>query len=96
VIISFGDRATEDIFHGVNTKQARRIPKELWGRIQDKLDLLNASRTIEDLSIPPANRLEKLHGGLAEFYSIRVNEQYRIVFRFERGNCMLVRYTDYH
>ena len=81
---------------GATLKTARRIRSELWGRIQHKLDLLNACTSIEDLRIPPANRLEKLRGDLAGFYSIRVNQQYRIVFRFVNGKCEEVRCKDYH
>ncbi|MGD0792166.1 MAG: type II toxin-antitoxin system RelE/ParE family toxin [Terriglobales bacterium] len=96
VISSFGDATTADIYHGSDTKAARRIGRELWSRVQQKLDLLNACTSIEDLRSPPANRLEKLRGDLAGFYSIRVNQQYRIVFKFANGNCEEVRCTDYH
>jgi toxin HigB-1 len=96
VISSFGDATTADIYHGSDTKAARRIRRELWDRVQCKLDLLNACTSVEDLRIPPANRLEKLKGNLAGFYSIRVNQQYRIVFKFANGNCEEVRCTDYH
>ena len=58
--------------------------------------MLNADRTIDDLRIPPANRLEKLRGSRQGFYSIRVNDQYRIVFRFAAGQCSDVQCTDYH
>jgi proteic killer suppression protein len=61
-----------------------------------KLDLLNVSNSLRDLNSPPANRLEKLRGNLSGFYSIRVNEQFRIVFRFENGHCHDVRCVDYH
>jgi proteic killer suppression protein len=96
VISSFGDATTADIYHGSDTKAARRISRELWGRVQQKLDLLNASTSIDDLRVPPANRLEKLRGDLAGFFSIRVNQQYRIIFKFANGNCEQVRCTDYH
>ena len=96
MISSFGDATTADIYHGSDTKAARRIRRELWDRVQRKLDLLNACTSIEDLRTPPANRLEKLRGNLADFYSIRVNQQYRIVFKFAKGNCEAVRCTDYH
>jgi proteic killer suppression protein len=96
VISSFGDATTADIFHGSDSKAARRIRRELWSRIQGKLDLMNACTSIEDLRTPPSNRLEKLRGDLAGFYSIRVNQQYRIVFKFADGNCEMVRCTDYH
>jgi proteic killer suppression protein len=96
VISSFGDSTTAEIYHGSDTKAARRIRRELWDRVQHKLDLLNACTSVGDLRIPPANRLEKLRGNLAGFYSIRVNQQYRIVFKFANGNCEEVRCTDYH
>lgn len=75
VIVSFGDATTEDIYHGRNTKAARRIPKLLWSRIQMKLDLLNAASRLEDIAVAPANRLEKLRGDLAGLYGIRINDQ---------------------
>ena len=96
MISSFGDATTADIYHGSDSKAARRIGRELWSRVQQKLDLLNACTSVEDLRIPPANRLEKLRGNLAGFYSIRVNQQYRIVFEFANGTCEEVRCTDYH
>lgn len=96
MISSFGDSTTAEIYHGSDTKAARRIRRELWDRVQHKLDLLNACTSVEDLRMPPANRLEKLRGDLAGFYSIRVNQQYRIVFKFANRNCEEVRCTDYH
>jgi len=96
MIVSFGDKTTEDIFHGDDTKAARRITQALWRRVQAKLDLLNASTRLEDLRVPPSNRLEKLRGDWAGFYSLRVNDQYRVVFRFTSGNASDVRCTDYH
>jgi proteic killer suppression protein len=62
MIVSFGDKTTEDVFHGHQTKAARRIAQTLWSRVQAKLDVLNASTTLEDLRVPPSNRLEKLRG----------------------------------
>jgi proteic killer suppression protein len=96
MIVSFGDKTTEDIFHGHDTKAARRIAQGLWTRVQAKLDLLNASMTLEDLRAPPANRLEKLRGDWAGFHSVRVNDQYRVVFRFTNGSATDVRCMDYH
>jgi toxin HigB-1 len=96
MIVSFGDKTTEDIFHGLDTKAARRIAQALWTRVQAKLDLLNASTTVGDLRVPPSNRLEKLRGDWAGFYSIRGNDQYRVVFRFTGGKAIDVRCTDYH
>jgi toxin HigB-1 len=96
VIVSFADATTADIYHGSDTKAARRLPRDLWGRIQRKLDFLNACTSVDDLRVPPANRLEKLKGDLDGFYSIRVNERYRIVFRFVAGIAEDVRCVDYH
>jgi toxin HigB-1 len=96
VIVSFDDTTTENVYHGLDTKAARKISRELWERVQMKLDLLNAAATLQDLQVPPSNRLEKLCGNLNGFYSIRINQQYRIIFRFDAGNCRDVRCTDYH
>jgi toxin HigB-1 len=96
MIVSFGDKTTEDIFHGYDTKTARKIARVLWARVHVKLDLLNASTTLEDLRVPPSNRLEKLRGNWAGFYSVRVNDQYRVVFRFNDANASDVQCTDYH
>jgi proteic killer suppression protein len=96
VIANFADRAAEDIFHGVDSKAARAIPRDLWPAARRKLDMLNAARIIEDLRIPPANRLEKLKGDLAGRYSIRINDQFRVVFRFDGGQAHDVTIVDYH
>jgi len=96
VIVSFGDQMTEDVYNGKNTKAARRIPRELWDRVETKLDMLNAAVSLHDLRIPPSNHLELLRGGLRGWMSIRINQQYRLIFRFEKGNCLDVRCTDYH
>ncbi len=96
MIVSFGDKTTADIYHGRDTKAARKVSRQLWERIQGKLDLVNAATSLEDLRAPPSNRLEKLRGGLEGFCSIRINDQYRLVFRFENGNCRDIRCTDYH
>ena len=96
MIVSFGDKTTEDVFHGQDTKAARRISPVLWTRVQAKMDMLNASTTLEDLRVPPSNRLEKLRGDLAGFHSIRINNQYRLIFRFHSGAAADVRCTDYH
>jgi proteic killer suppression protein len=95
VILSFADQTTEDIYNGKNTKSARRIDKRVWEVVVRKLDILNAATSLNDLK-SPGNQLEKLKGDLADYWSIRVNDQYRIVFRFERGNAANVRCYDTH
>jgi toxin HigB-1 len=96
VIRNFADQTTEDLYNGIASKAALKISRTLWSKIQVKLDWLNAAKTLDDLKSPPANRLEKLKGNLAGYYSIRVNDQYRLVFRFESGDCSEVRCIDYH
>ena len=96
MIVDFGDEATEDVFHGHNTKAARRIPPVIWKIACRKLDMLNAAHELRDLMVPPGNRLEALRGTLAERHSIRINDQFRIVFRWKDGNAHEVRVTDYH
>ena len=96
MIVGFGDEATEDVFHGDNTKAARRIPTVVWNTASRKLDMLNAAHELRDLAVPSGNRLEALHGDLAGHHSIRINDQFRIVFRWKDGNAHDVRIRDYH
>jgi proteic killer suppression protein len=93
---SFADAATEDLFHGRNTKAARQFPRHLWPAIQRKLERVNAAADLSFLAVPPANRLEALKGDQKGRYSIRINDQYRVTFRFERGDAHEVRVEDYH
>lgn len=96
MIRSFGDAATEDVFHGTNTKAARTIPKTVWPVVRRKLDLLNAATNVQALRVPPGNRLEALKGDRAGSFSIPVNDQYRVTFRFEHEDAHDVRCEDYH
>lgn len=97
MILDFADEATEDIFHGRSTKRARRVlPADLWPAAQRKLDRLNRAREPRELADPPGNRLEALKGNYTGFYSIRINDQYRVVFRFERSDARDVQIVDYH
>ncbi len=96
MIAGFGDEATEVIFHGRNTKAARRIPISIWKTACRKLDMLNAAHELRDIAVPPGNRLEALRGHPARRHSIRINDQFRIVFQWKEGNAYEVRITDYH
>ncbi|MBI4358475.1 MAG: type II toxin-antitoxin system RelE/ParE family toxin [Candidatus Omnitrophica bacterium] len=96
MIKNFGSKATEDLYHGFDSKEARTIPKTIWKVAVRKLDMLNTAAELKDLASPPANRLEKLRGSLTSYHSIRINDQYRIVFRFESGNAFDVKIIDYH
>jgi proteic killer suppression protein len=96
MIASFGDQTTEDIFHGEHTKAARRIPVNVHAAAFRKLVMVNEARAVMDLRAPPGNRLEGLRGDLAGYYSIRINDQWRVVFRWEGAHAYEVRITDYH
>jgi proteic killer suppression protein len=96
VILNFADKTTEDIYDGVDSKAARRIPQTVWTVARQKLDMLNAASDLRDLRVPSANRLEALKGKWSGYHSIRINDQYRIVFRWSDGNAKDVLITDYH
>lgn len=96
MIVSFGDRVTEDLYHNRPTRRARRLLHDVIGSALVKLDMLNAASTVIDLRSPPGNRLEALKGDLDGFHSIRVSDQGRVVFRWESNNAYDVRLTDYH
>ena len=97
MIESFHDRATEDIFNGINSKAARQsCPKKLWTIAARKLDQLDSVQSLEELKVPPGNRLEALAGDRQGQYSIRINEQYRICFFWGESGPSEVEVTDYH
>ena len=96
MIKSFRGKTTQDIYNGFNTKAARQISKTIWRIACRKLDMINAAYELKDLSSPPGNMIEKLKGDLADFHSIRINDQYRIIFKWIKGNVELVQITDYH
>ena len=91
MIITFGDKNTEKIWNG---ERVKNLPNEIQEIGRRKLRMLNNSQNITDLKIPPSNRLEKLRGN--DFYSIRINDQWRIVFNWHNGNVTDVQIMDYH
>lgn len=93
MIISFGNNETEQVWNG---NRVKKLPGEIQNIGRRKLRMLNNSVDIADLRIPPANRLEKLSGKLKYFYSIRINDQWRIIFRWNNGNASAVEIIDYH
>ncbi len=93
MILSFGNSETEKIWKGESVK---KLPIEIQNIGRRKLRMLNNSIDIADLRIPPANRLEKLSGKLKLFYSIRINNQWRIIFKWKKGNASEVEIIDYH
>ncbi|MEY2979323.1 MAG: type II toxin-antitoxin system RelE/ParE family toxin [Prochlorotrichaceae cyanobacterium] len=96
MIVSFSDRATSDLFHGISSRYSRSLPTQIKEPSLYKLDILNAAKELKDLRSPPGNKLEALKGNLSGFHSIRINSQWRIVFRWIDGNVHDVQITDYH
>ena len=96
MIQSFADETTVDLFRERNTRHARRVPRELWRSVQRKLKALDVALRLNDLTIPAGNRLERLKGRQAGRHSIRINDQYRVTFRWEQGDAHEVRVEDYH
>jgi proteic killer suppression protein len=97
MIQSFKDKGTEDIFNGKNTKEARKLcPRSLWNIAARKLDQLDSVQILEELRIPPGNMLESLKGNRKEEFSIRINNQYRICFKWSETGPNSVEITDYH
>lgn len=96
MIRSFGNRLAEDLFHERLTAVTRRFPGELRRPTRRKLQYLNAAVILSDLAMPPGNRLEALKGDRRGSHAIRINDQWRIVFRWERNGVAAVEVTDYH
>jgi proteic killer suppression protein len=97
MVQSFGNRGTEDIFNGKNSREARKIcPRGLWKVAFRKLDQLDSVKTLEELRIPPGNMLESLRGDRDGGYSIRINEKYRICFYWSLNGPEQVEIVDYH
>ncbi|MGE3958566.1 MAG: type II toxin-antitoxin system RelE/ParE family toxin [Vicinamibacterales bacterium] len=96
MIRSFRNETAADLFRERNTRAARRIPQTLRRGVQRKLKLLDAAARLDDLLVPAGNRLETLKGDRSGRHSIRVNDQYRITFRWESGHAFEVDVEDYH
>jgi proteic killer suppression protein len=93
MILTFGSKDTEKIWNG---ERVKRIPLEIQQIGRRKLRMLNNSQNVTDLKVPPSNRLEKLSGKLKDFFSIRINDQWRIIFRWENSHASEVEIIDYH
>ena len=97
MIETFADQGTCDIYKGLDTKLARHaLPKPLWPVARRKLHWIDSARDVTVLRVPTGNRLEALKGERQGRWSIRINDQYRITFRFEQGSAYEVRCEDYH
>jgi len=96
MIRSFGNTATDDFYNGRRSAHARSIASTIRSTTLRKLDMVNAALTVEDLRSPPGNRLEKLSGNFRDFHSIRINNQWRIIFKWVNGAAEDVEIVDYH
>jgi len=93
MIVSFDDTETKKVWNG---ERSRRLPPGIQAGALRKLRLINAASKVDDLRVPPGNRLERLRGERAGQWSIRINDQWRIVFRWAEGGAEDVAITDYH
>lgn len=93
MIKDFGDKETEKIWNGIFS---RKLPNEIQHTARRKLRMLHNAQSLQDLRIPPANRLEKLKGNLFSFYSLRINDQWRIIFVWDNNDAYQVQILDYH
>ena len=93
MILSFGNSDTEKIWNGTRVKS---VPLQIQEISRRKLRMINNSTNLADLKIPPSNRLEKLSGKLKDYYSIRINDQWRIIFKWKTNNVLDVEVIDYH
>ena len=93
MILSFGGKDTERIWQG---ERVKKLPNEIQEIGRRKMRMINNAIDLADLRIPPANRLEKLSGDLKQFYSVRINSQWRIIFKWHSGNASDVEIIDYH
>ena len=96
MIQSFGDQDTEDLYQGRDTRGARRFPPAILHVARRKLDMIAAAYQLNDLRVPPGNRLEALKGNYEGLFSVRINDQWRIIFRWEQHDASEVRIVDYH
>ena len=96
MIVSFGDKASSDLFNGIQSRHSRKLPNQIHEIALYKLDVINAAQALDDLRSPPGNRLETLRGEFKDFYSIRINNQWRIIFRWSDNNANDVQIIDYH
>ncbi|MGH7727834.1 MAG: type II toxin-antitoxin system RelE/ParE family toxin [Vulcanimicrobiaceae bacterium] len=95
--MKFADRGAQDIYDGLDSERARKsLPVNLHGKAQNKLSIMAFSESPEDLRAPPSNRLEKLRGDRRGQYSIRINDRYRICFRWVHDEAVDVEIVDYH
>lgn len=96
MIVSYKNKLTKDLIQNNFSKEIRKFPNELIRMTRRKLQMIHEAHNINDLKFPPGNKLKKLAGSLNDFYSIRINDQWRITFKFKKGHAYQVSVEDYH
>lgn len=96
MIKSFADRMAKDIYDGINSRYSRKLDLLLHAKAQRLFDQINAAPSLEFLRIPPGNQLEKMRGGLSGYWSLRINERWRIIFRWIGNDAYDLKIIDYH
>lgn len=98
MIFSFGNKLAKDLVEENNSKEVKAFPREIYRTARRKLQIVHDAFELQDLKIPPgnSNRFEKLKGDLKDYYSIRINDQWRVTFKFENHNAYEVAVVDYH
>lgn len=96
MIRNFKSKVAQDVFDGVNSSSSRKIPSMLHDKARRLFDQLNAATKIDTLRVPPGNNLEKLKGNLSDYWSIRINKQWRVIFRWNNGDAFDIDIVDYH
>src|SRR3990167_9876611 len=94
MIYNFRDKLTEDVFNGLNTRYSRKLPSALHAKAQRKLDQLKAATKVDTLKVPPSNKLSKLIGDLSDYWRIKIDKQWAIIFRWKDANAHDVGITD--
>jgi proteic killer suppression protein len=96
LINNFADKTARDVYDRTNSRYSRKLPRELHAKAQRLFDQINAAPSLEFLRVPPGNKLEKLVGNMKDEWSLRINNQWRIVFRWENNDAYDVKIVDYH
>lgn len=96
MVKSFSSKLAEDIFHGIDSKHSRKLPRQLLGKARRKLDQLNAATLLDTLRVPPGNKLRKLEGNLSEYWRIKIDKQWAVIFKWDNGLAIDADIIDYH
>jgi len=96
MIRNIADKMSRDIYDGINSRQARKVPRELHDKARRLLDQINAAPSLGFLRVPPSNQLEKLRGDFSGYWSLRINNQWRVIFHWENNDALDVEIKDYH